>query len=114
MVVPILVVKRRLGGIVLGHFVLPRRERATQLGVASVRDGLLAPSWCARGAPRAGGAGPGRECGGALAPAAAARPSSAAPRTVPIAGGWGGCCSPPATPAITHSKDHSSHLHAPM
>src|SRR5882762_2016939 len=57
MVVPVLVVERRLGGLVLGHLVLPRRQRAAQLGVAWLPEVHRVPSFRATLGARAPGGG---------------------------------------------------------
>src|SRR2546425_9131701 len=53
--------ERRLGGLVLGHLVLPRCERAAQVGVARLLELHRTPSFRAALGARAAGQGRERE-----------------------------------------------------
>src|SRR2546421_5786126 len=99
MVVPVLVVKRGLGSLVLGHLVLLRRERATQVGVAWLVAGHRVPSFRATLGARALGNG----AEGEREPQGAANAGHyfTVKRTVSTTSGFSGMCFQFATTAIT-------------
>src|SRR4029077_2657493 len=98
-VVPVLVVERRLGGRVLGHLILPRCERAAQVGVARLPELHRIPSF--RAALGARAAGQGREREREHQGATHVVAYFTVNRTVSTTSGFRGTCYQSATTAIT-------------
>src|SRR5207245_10199155 len=91
--------ERRLGGLVLGHLVLPRCERAAQVGVARLLELHRTPSF--RAALGARAAGQGREREREHQGATHGVAYLTVNRTVSTTSGFRGTCFQSATTAIT-------------